>query len=142
MPLYYFNLSFGERMLPDEEGVELPDRTAAREEAMAVVRDLSDREVGRRWASWFLDVADEQSSFLRLPIGYPALEVLPQDGRPRQPAGLGFKLARRTAPLQALPQGLAGNRPAGVVREMLALREQPPAVICAISAMVRRPPRG
>jgi hypothetical protein len=83
LPLYYFNLSFGERILPDEEGIELADREAAREEAHAVIRDLAKRENRRRWASWFVDVTDEQGSFLRLPIGYPALEVLPQDGRPR-----------------------------------------------------------
>jgi hypothetical protein len=39
MPLYFFHLSFGDRTVPDEEGVELPSRSAAREEALAVVRD-------------------------------------------------------------------------------------------------------
>jgi hypothetical protein len=32
MPLYFFHLNFGHRVLPDEEGVELPNRSAAREE--------------------------------------------------------------------------------------------------------------
>ena len=30
MPLYFFHLNFGHRVLPDEEGVELPNRSAAR----------------------------------------------------------------------------------------------------------------
>jgi hypothetical protein len=38
MPLYFFHLSFGHRIVPDEEGVELPNRSAAREEALAVIR--------------------------------------------------------------------------------------------------------
>src|SRR5215475_8774166 len=42
MPLYFFHLNFGDRILPDDEGVELPNRSAAREEALAAVRDLSD----------------------------------------------------------------------------------------------------
>src|SRR5262245_16724730 len=69
MPLYFFHLSFGDRSLPDDEGVELPNRSAAREEALAAVRDLSDPAVGgnpRRWASWFLQVAGER--LLRSPI--------------------------------------------------------------------------
>jgi len=39
---------------------------------LAVIRDLSNPEVAgnpRRWASWFLQVADEEGQFLRLPIG-------------------------------------------------------------------------
>ena len=87
MPLYYFHLSFGDRTVTDDEGVELPNRAAAREEALAVIRDLSNPEVGgnpRRWASWFLQVADEGGEFLRMPIGHPALEIVtPATGEPR-----------------------------------------------------------
>ena len=82
MPLYFFHLSFGDRILPDDEGLELPNRSAAREEALAAVRDLSDPAVGgnpRRWASWFLQVADEQGGFFRTPIGHPALEIVAPD---------------------------------------------------------------
>jgi len=42
MPLYFFHLSFGDRTVPDDEGVELSNRSAAREEALAVIRDLAD----------------------------------------------------------------------------------------------------
>jgi hypothetical protein len=83
MPLYFFHLSFGDRTVPDDEGVELPNRSAARAEALAVIRDLSNPEVAgnpRRWASWFLQVADEGGEVLRMPIGHPALEVVTPDG--------------------------------------------------------------
>src|SRR5262249_50036754 len=83
MPRYFFHLRFGERLVPDEEGVELLSRTAARDEARAVVRDLADPEIGgnpRRWASWFLDVADDEGAFCRTPIGHPALQVVSPDG--------------------------------------------------------------
>src|SRR5215471_3869958 len=82
MPLYFFHLSFGDRTVPDDEGVELPNRSAARAEALAVIRDLTNPEVAgnpRRWASWFLQVADQGGEFLRMPIGHPALEVVPPD---------------------------------------------------------------
>lgn len=78
MPLYFFHLAFGDRISPDEEGVELPSRAAASREAIAVARDLSEPGNGgdpRRWAGWFLEVADERGTVLRTPIGYPALEV-------------------------------------------------------------------
>ena len=87
MPLYYFHLSFGDRTVPDDEGVELPNRSAACAEALAVIRDLSNPEVAgnrRRWASWFLQVADEEGEFLRMPIGHPALEIVaPATDEPR-----------------------------------------------------------
>src|SRR5262245_59906854 len=72
---YFFHLSFGDRLLPDEEGIELTSRAAARREALAVVRDLSSR-VADRWAGWFLQVADQHGQFLSLPIGHPALELV------------------------------------------------------------------
>jgi hypothetical protein len=82
MPLYFFHLAFGDRISPDEEGVELPSRAAASREAIAVARDLSEPGDGgdpRRWAGWFLEVADERGTVLRTPIGYPALEVAGKD---------------------------------------------------------------
>src|SRR5262245_19718691 len=78
MPRYFFHLSFGERLLPDEEGVELASRSAARGEALAVVRELSG-SVANRWAGWFLRVADRRGQFLSLPLGHPALELVSND---------------------------------------------------------------
>jgi hypothetical protein len=87
MPRYFFHLCFGKRLVPDEEGVELPNRSAARDEAVAVVRELADPEIGgnaRRWASWFLQVADDKGAFFRAAIGHPALEIVSADGQAPQ----------------------------------------------------------
>src|SRR5262245_8972065 len=84
MPRYFFHLRFGQRVVPDEEGTELPSRLAARAEALAVVRELANPEVGgnaRRWASWFLQVADDEGQFFGMPIGHPALELVTADGQ-------------------------------------------------------------
>jgi len=103
MPRYFFHLSFGQRIVSDEEGVELPNRSAARDEALAVVRDLTNPEIGGnsgRWASWFLHVADERGPFFRTPIGHPALEVVAAHGQStnpgsHQPSGFARALRRR-----------------------------------------------
>jgi hypothetical protein len=87
MPRYFFHLSFGQRTVPDEEGVELPNRIAARDEALAVVRELVNpehREHSRRWASWFLEVTDETGRFFRTPIGHPALELVTPETNARR----------------------------------------------------------
>jgi hypothetical protein len=120
MPRYFFHLTFGRRTVPDEEGVELPNRTAAREEALAVVRDLANPELRgnpRRWASWFLEVEDATGGFFRTPIGHPALEVVsPQTNAHRsQPLW--------PAPVAPLPDSGAGARTAEIVREMAARRQ-------------------
>src|SRR5215467_8015318 len=119
MPLYFFHLSFGDRTVPDDEGVELPNRSAAREEALAVVRDLSNPEVAgnpRRWASWFLQVADEGGEFLRMPIGHPALEVVASDGQQPQAESSEMKPIR--------PATRQGRRSASLVQQMSAVRKQ------------------
>ena len=97
MPRYFFHLSFGDRLLPDEEGVELASRAAARREALAVVRDLSGSVAGR-WAGWFLRVADREGEFLSLPIGHPALELV-SDGAAQRRSTTGA--------------GQDGNEPSG-----------------------------
>ena len=101
MPLYFFHLSFGDRIVWDDEGVELPDRSAARAEALAVIRDLSNPEVAGnpgRWASWFLQVADEGGECLRLPIGHPALEIVTPDiSRAEQPELMPIRPAATAA---------------------------------------------
>ena len=74
MPHYFFHLAFGDRFVPDEEGVELASRSEARAEAGKVIRELSDAQFRgnpRRWAGWFLQVADEKGEFLRTAIGLP-----------------------------------------------------------------------
>jgi Domain of unknown function (DUF6894) len=117
MPRYFFHLSFGQRTISDEDGVDLPNRAAARDEALAVVRDLADPEHRgnpRRWASWFLEVADEACGFFRTPIGHPALEVVTPETDMRlvdQP---------EAEPLRPAP---IAPRSAEVVRQMAARRE-------------------
>jgi hypothetical protein len=122
MPLYFFHLSFGDRTVPDDEGVELPNRFAAREEALAVIRDLSNPELGGnpRWASWFLQVVDEGGEFLRMPIGHPALEVVTPAGRQAEPEpseGKPIRPAKTVATRQ-------GRRSAALVQQMSAVRKQ------------------
>src|SRR5262249_21709322 len=122
MPLYFFHLSFGDRTVPDDEGVELPNRSAAGEEAAAVIRDLSNPEVTgnpRRWASWFLQVAGEGGEFLRMPIGQPALEVVTADGQ-----HLHAQLRDKAGPGGRDVATQQGRRSAALVQQMSALRKQ------------------
>src|SRR5262249_30853120 len=123
MPLYFFHLSFGDRTVPDDEGVELPNRSAAREEAAAVIRDLSNPEVAgntRRSASWFFQVADEGGEFLRMPIGHPALEVVTADGQHLHAELSEMKPVRAAATVAARQ----GRRSAALVQQMSAVRKQ------------------
>jgi hypothetical protein len=121
MPRYFFHLSFGQRTVPDEEGVELPNRTAARDEALAVVQDLANPEHRgnpRRWASWFLEVADEAGGFFRTPIGHPALEVVTPQTDMRRVEQSDME------PLWPAPiHPLSHFGTAEIVREMAARRE-------------------
>jgi len=58
MPLYYFILKSGSDVVPDQEGIELPDAGAAREHAVAVARELMrNRELPPR--NWQLQVCDD-----------------------------------------------------------------------------------
>src|SRR5262245_22779871 len=120
MPLYFFHLNFGHRVLPDEEGVELPNRSAAGEEALAVVRDLAHPEIGgnrRRGASWFLQVTYDEDHFFRTPIGYHALEMFGPDAprlRTEEP---------KARPARAAPSLPEASRPADLVREVLARQQ-------------------
>src|SRR5262249_36062404 len=121
MPRYFFHLRFGERLVPDEEGVKLLSRTAARDKARAVVRDLADPEIGgnpRRWASWFLDVADDEGAFFRTPIGHPALQVVSPDGDRLRPELV------QSAATASWPRETARGRTAEIVREIAASRER------------------
>ena len=109
MPRYFFHLSFDDRLLPDEEGVEMASRWAARQEAQAVVRELSS-SVANRWASWFLRVADERGQFLTLPLGHPALELVSND-----PTS-----SNRTAPSPQTAGDLPGRRRATALTQRAA----------------------
>ena len=114
MPRYFFHLSLGERLLADEEGVELASRAAARQEALTVVRELAG-SVSSRWASWFLRVADRRGQFLSLPIGYPAFELVSND----RPSG-----SAATPPPAAAEQAALTERAAALFAEALVLRRR------------------
>jgi len=123
MPRYFFHLRFGQRVVPDEEGVELPNRTVARDEALAAVRELTNPKVSqRRWASWFIDVADESGGFFRTPIGHPALEVVTPD---RYAPDAEKPKLRPAQPGTVPPEYAAPNtRTAEIVRQMSERRDQ------------------
>jgi hypothetical protein len=144
MPLYFFHLSFGDRLLSDEEGVELESRSAARAEALAVIRDMSNQvsssqvsstqvasgqatgRNSRRWAGWFLRVADHRGQFLRLPMAPPALKVASTDRHAAAP-GPNFEQARptRTCDQQTTtPLPLHADHTARLLEENRALRSQ------------------
>jgi hypothetical protein len=125
MPRYFFNLRFGQRVLSDEEGVELSDRAAARDEALAVVQDLANPEVEgarRRWASWFIEVADERGGFFRAPIGHPALEIVPPDRHAL--GGAVPKITPVRAESALSEDAPTRSRTAEVVRQIAALRRR------------------
>src|SRR5262249_1378259 len=64
----------------DQEGAELPNRAAARAEALAVIRDLSRSQAERnRWTGWLLRVEDDAGQFFCSPIGHPGLALVSND---------------------------------------------------------------
>jgi uncharacterized protein DUF6894 len=140
VPLYFFHLNFGHRMLPDDEGVDLPSRSAARAEASAVIRDLSDPEVGgnpRRWAGWFLQVADGGGQFLRMPIGHPARELVTADNHELHTEAPNSKPAQPTVAAARESRALKGIVPAELFRE-LAAHQQHAAQLLERSRQLQR----
>src|SRR5215472_5366878 len=122
MPRYFFHLRFGRRFLPDDEGIELRNRTAARDEALTVVRDLTNKVGRQRWASWFLEVADDRSGFFRTPIGHPSLELVTPDRHAPGGAEPELRLVRAK---NALPEEAhAGGRTREIVRQRAALHQR------------------
>jgi hypothetical protein len=58
VPLYYFVLKTGRDVVPDRDGIILPDESAARHEAIVVARELMrNREVNTR--AWRIEVRDD-----------------------------------------------------------------------------------
>jgi hypothetical protein len=90
---------------------------------LAAVRDLSDPAVGgnpRRWASWFLQVTDEQGQFFRTPIGHPALEIVTPDDQARHAEEPELKQIRPAATAAAAPSG----RSVVLVQQLSAVRKR------------------
>jgi hypothetical protein len=125
MPLYFFHLSFGSRVVSDDEGVELRNRVAAREEALVIIRELSHRAGeldSRRWASWFLNVTDEAGEFLRLPIGHPALELVADNASKHPSPALAGPPARYEG-IASTPPGTGELTLRALVRQIVARLE-------------------
>jgi len=63
MPRYYFRLTDGKQVLSNHQGIDLAGPAAAREDAVALARDLRAGAVlpGFKWDGWFVTVVDEHS---------------------------------------------------------------------------------
>ena len=84
MPLYFFHLTFGDRVSLDAEGVELPSRCAACEEAMESYPSSPTQP-----SAAIPDAGQAGSCRLRTstarscaPIGHPALQLVSEDQEP------------------------------------------------------------
>jgi len=62
MPRYYFHLTNGEKVLNNHTGISLPGDAAARDDALALARDLKHGAAmpGWDWTGWFVAIIDEQ----------------------------------------------------------------------------------
>ena len=123
MPRFFFNLRFGQRFLP--ERIELRNRTAARDEALAVVSELANSKIDgnrRRWAGWFLEVADKSGGFFRTHLGHPALELVTLD----RPAPGGAEPELRPVPAESAhpEKAHAGGRTAEITRQRESLHQR------------------
>src|SRR5262245_58101420 len=58
MPLYHFVLNTRDDLIPDRDGSEWPNESAAREEAVLVAHDLM-RNQGVKTHAWRIEVCDE-----------------------------------------------------------------------------------
>jgi len=81
MGRFYFHLKSGDDLIPDEEGTELPDLTAATQEVLGAARELLANAI--RWQSLNVPeavvVADETGNTLRV---LPLVDVLPDPLKP------------------------------------------------------------
>ena len=71
MPRYYFHLTDGEQVLDNHQGLDLPGEAAARDDALALARDLKRGNVmpGWDWEGWFVSIVDEEGHKIdELPI--------------------------------------------------------------------------
>jgi len=61
MPRYYFRLIKDHEVVKMPEGIDLPGNAAAREEAVALARDLKMGKIQpeRKWEGWLVTVLDE-----------------------------------------------------------------------------------
>lgn len=60
MPRYFFHLTDGKHVLNNHQGIDLPGNAAAREDAVALARDLKNGKTmpGWNWSGWFVSIVD------------------------------------------------------------------------------------
>ena len=76
------------------------------------------------WASWFLQVADEEGQFLRLPIAYPALEIVAPDGQELHAEEPGLEPIRPATTVAARQGAASRGRLADFIRQISARRQR------------------
>jgi hypothetical protein len=72
MPRYYFRLTKGSEVVKIPEGIDLPGNAAAREEAVALARDLKTGKIqpDRKWDGWIVTIVDQHGHPVdSVPIG-------------------------------------------------------------------------
>lgn len=70
MPRYHFHLVGRVRFIPDPDGVDLPDDTAARAIAESVITELGMGKLPNgEWEGWWLDIVrGEGASVAQIPL--------------------------------------------------------------------------
>jgi hypothetical protein len=69
---YYFNLTDGDEMIRDEDGLELSDVQAAVASALKAIAELraEDPSSSQEWQGWRLEIVDESGHILKsVPLG-------------------------------------------------------------------------
>ena len=87
MPLYYFHLCNGSGFVEDEVGTEVADLAAAREHAIAGLRDImaGEMRVGQLNVASFVEIEDEHHKLVMTVPFVEAVNVSTQHGkRPRK----------------------------------------------------------
>lgn len=60
MPRYFFHLTDGKSVLSNHKGIDLPGSAAARENAVALARDLRHEKMAHwNWGGWFVAIIDQ-----------------------------------------------------------------------------------
>jgi hypothetical protein len=68
---YYFNLTDGEEMIRDEDGIEVPDLPTALIHAFEAIEELRGEDTSpmSEWQGWSLEVVDSSGNLIqRLPL--------------------------------------------------------------------------
>jgi hypothetical protein len=61
MPRYFFHLTDGKQVLNNHNGIDLSGNAAARDDALALARDLKHGAImsGWEWTGWFVTIVDQ-----------------------------------------------------------------------------------